>query len=431
MLLNAQWIIPVCPRDELLPDHAIAVDGGRIVEILPRTRAARKYQATTTHSLSEHTLIPGLVNAHTHAAMNLFKGLADDLRLMEWLESHIWPAEQRWVSAEFVRDGTRLAIAEMLRSGTTCFNDMYFFPDEAGKAASQAGMRAVLGLIMIDAPTVWASTTDEYFAKGTDVHDRFRGDPLISTAFAPHAPYTVSNESLERIQVLAEELDIPIHMHVHETENEVAHALRTNGLRPLKRLDQMGVLSHRLAAVHMTQLEQAEIERLAECGAHVVHCPESNLKLASGFCPVVDLLGAGVNVALGTDGAASNNDLDMVGEMRTCAYLAKGVAQAADVVPASQALAMATLGSAKALGLDGQIGSLEAGKAADIVAVDLSAIETQPSYDPLAQIVYACSRQQITDVWIAGQHVLNQRVLTTLDEDALLATARDWQKRLQ
>ena len=430
MLLNARWIIPVRPAGKLLEDHALVVHQGYIVEILPRTDALGRYEPSATHTLDRHVLIPGLVNAHTHAAMNLFKGLADDLPLMEWLQEHIWPAEGRWISAEFVRDGTRLAIAEMLRSATTCFNDMYFFPDEVGKVASDSGIRAVLGLIMMDAPTVWASTPDEYFAKGTDVHDRFRHDPLISTAFAPHAPYTVGDETLMRIAVLAEELDIPVHMHVHETAGEVEEARQRTGLRPLKRLDQLGLLSNRLVAVHMTALEPEEISRVAQCGTHVVHCAESNLKLASGFCRVDELLRAGANVAIGTDGAASNNDLDMIGEMRSAAYLAKGIAQNAAALPASQALELATLGSAKALGLEDQIGSLEAGKAADIAAIDLWNIETQPNFDPVAQIVYAASRHQVTDVWVAGRHVLKDRRLETLDEPALLASALRWQKRL-
>ena len=370
-LLNARWIIPVRPAGELLEDHALVINDGRIVEILPCATAHERYEALTTHTLDNHALIPGLVNTHTHAGMNLFKGMADDRPLMEWLESHIWPAETRWVGAEFVRDGTRLAVAEMLRSATTCFNDMYFFPDEVGKVASEAGIRAVLGLINIDAPTVWANTPDEYFAKGTDVHDRFRHDPLINTAFAPHAPYTVGDATLSRIAVLAEELDIPIHMHIHETLHEVEQAKCDTGMRPLKRLDQLGLLSDRLIAVHMTQLEPEEIMRVAECGAHVVHCAESNLKLASGFCEVDELLRAGVNVAIGTDGAASNNDLDMLGEMRTAAYLAKGVAKNAAALPASLALELATLGGAKALGLEAQTGSLEPGKCADLAAIDL------------------------------------------------------------
>ena len=431
MFLNARWIIPVRPAGKLLDNHTVVVHDGYIVEVTSQAIATTRYRPNQIHTLDHHVLIPGLVNAHTHAAMNLFKGLADDLPLMEWLESHIWPAEGRWISPDFVRDGTRLAIAEMLRSGTTCFNDMYFFPDEVGNAASEAGMRAVVGLITIDAPTIWANSPDEYFAKGLDVHDRFRNDPLITSAFAPHAPYTVGDASLKRISVLAEELDIPIHMHIHETMGEVEEAQRLTGFRPLKRLQQLGLLSHRLIAVHMTALDTDEIQYLSECGAHVVHCAESNLKLASGFCEVDRLLEAGVNVAIGTDGAASNNDLDMLGEIRTAAYLAKGVARRANALPASLALELATLGSAKALGLETVIGSLEPGKAADVAAIDLWNLETQPCFDPTAQIVYAATRNQVTDVWVAGRHLLKERRLETLDETALLANTQQWQGRLK
>jgi 5-methylthioadenosine/S-adenosylhomocysteine deaminase len=429
-LIHARWVIPVEPPGAVLEDHALAIHADRIVDLLPRAEAAQRYRALLTHELPRHAVIPGLVNAHTHAAMTLFRGLADDLPLMQWLNEHIWPAERRWVSDEFVQDGVRLAAAEMLKSGTTCFNDMYFFPEDTGQAAAAAGLRAVVGLIVIDFPTVWARDADEYLAKGIAVHDRFRDEPLVTTAFAPHAPYTVADGPLERIAVLAEELDIPVHMHVHETADEVREGVARHGRRPLARLEDLGLLTPRLVAVHMTQLEEAEIRRVAECGAQVVHCPESNLKLASGFCPVSRLLAAGVPVALGTDGAASNNDLNMLGEMRTAALLGKAQAGDPSAVPAQQALAMATLHGARALGLDGVIGSLVPGKAADLVAIDLGRIETQPLYHPLSQVVYAAGRHQITDVWVAGRHLLKDGVLTTLDETAVLARAREWQRRL-
>ena len=430
-LIHARWIIPVEPHDTVYEHHAVAVHEGRILELLPSAEANNKYRAEVEHRLDAHALIPGLVNAHTHAAMALFRGLADDLPLMEWLQNHIWPAEGRWVSPEFVADGTRLAIAEMLRGGTTCFSDMYFFPDETARVADNAGIRAVVGLIVIDFPTVWAANADEYLHKGIAVHDHFRNNPLITTAFAPHAPYTVSNDPLQRVVTYAEELDIPVHMHVHETQHEVAEAVDNTGLRPLARLEQLGLVSPRLIAVHMTQLEEHEIARLASRGAHVVHCPESNLKLASGFCPVQKLLDAGINVALGTDGAASNNDLDMFGEMRTAALLAKAVASDASAVNAAQALRMATLGGARALGLEDSIGSLEAGKAADITAVRLDSVETQPLYHPVSQLVYAASREQVSDVWVAGRHLLKDRVLTTLDQEAIIKKARGWAEKIQ
>ncbi|HHH39725.1 MAG TPA: TRZ/ATZ family hydrolase, partial [Sedimenticola sp.] len=390
----------------------------------------KRYRPREERALPRHALIPGLVNAHTHAAMSLLRGLADDLPLMTWLNEYIWPAEKQWVSEEFVADGTRLAIAEMVRGGTTCFNDMYFFPDQAGRVAAAAGMRAVVGLILIDFPSAWAENADDYLRRGLEVHDQFRNDALISTAFAPHAPYTVSDPPLERVRVLADELEIPVHMHLHETRDEVKQGLARDGVRPLKRLAELGLLSPALAAVHMTQLQPEEIARFAESGGSVIHCPESNLKLASGFCPVADLLRAGVNVALGTDGAASNNDLDLFSEMRTAALLAKGVAMDASVLPAARALRMATLNGARALGLAGETGSLEPGKAADITAVDLGGLQSQPLYSPLSQLVYATGREQVSDVWVAGRQLLRDRQLLTLDAEEILARAREWRRRI-
>ncbi len=430
-LLHARWIIPVEPANKVLENHSVAIKDGCIEAILPTEKARSKYQASNEIELADHLLIPGLINAHTHAAMNLFRGLANDLPLMDWLNNHIWPAEQKWVDPEFVNDGTRLAIAEMIRGGTTCFNDMYFFPDQTAEVCAAAGMRVVVGLILIDFPTAWASDADEYILKGEQVHDDYRHTPLVNTAFAPHAPYTVSDEPLQRITVLSEELDIPIHMHVHETETEVTDAVEKNGLRPLARLAELGVLSPRLLAVHMTQLQDEEIAQLATQGVSVVHCPESNLKLASGFCPVAKLIKAGVNVCIGTDGAASNNDLDMLGEMRTAALLAKAVAKDCTSLDAHTTLRMATLNAARALGLDNSIGSLKKGKQADIVALNLQQLETQPLYDVAAQLVYAGNRQQVTDVWIAGNQLLKGRQLTTLEYPSLLDKAKNWQQKIQ
>ncbi|MGA7801091.1 MAG: TRZ/ATZ family hydrolase [Gammaproteobacteria bacterium] len=430
-LLHARWIVPVEPDGVVLEHHSLAVHEGRILELLPTERARSTYRGATTVDLGAHILIPGLVNAHTHAAMSLLRGLADDLHLMEWLTDHIWPAESRWVNEEFVHDGTQLAIAEMLRGGTTCFNDMYFFPEVTARAAAACGMRATVGLIVIDFPTAWASNADEYIAKGLEVHDQYRNDPLIGTAFAPHAPYTVSDQPLERLRVLADELDVPIHMHVHETAFEVDQAVRDGGVRPLERLHGLGLVSPALLAVHMTQLTDSEIDRLATAGGRVVHCPESNLKLASGFCPVQRLDAAGVTVAIGTDGAASNNDLDMFGEMRTAALLAKAVCGDASAVPAHRMLRMATLHGAMALGRGDQIGSLEPGKWADMVAVRMDEVETQPVYNPVSQLVYATGRDKVTDVWVAGRHLLKERQLTTLDPAEITARARQWGRHIR
>lgn len=430
-LICGRWIIPVDPDGAVYENYSIAVANRKILELLPTADAMLKYQAAEVRQLDRHALIPGLINSHTHAAMTLFRGIADDLPLMEWLNEHIWPAEQKWISNEFVEDGSRLAIAEMLRGGTTCFNDMYFYPDHTAEIAMEAGIRAVIGLIMLDFPTAWARDPEEYLEKGEHVHDRFKHSPLIRTAFAPHAPYTVSDSPLQRIGTIAEELDVQIHMHVHETESEVRQSVEQHGKRPLQRLNELGLVSNRLVAVHMTQLNADEIELAAKFGVNIIHCPESNLKLASGYCPVAELLKSGINLATGTDGAASNNDLDMVGEMRTTGLLAKAIAGDPSAVPAHTALQMATLNGARALGIDSFTGSLTPGKEADIVAIDLDVLETQPLYDPVSQIVYSSSRNQVTDVWIGGKQVLENRELLTINEEQVRQKAKHWQEKLK
>ncbi|MGR9116526.1 MAG: TRZ/ATZ family hydrolase [Gammaproteobacteria bacterium] len=430
ILIHARWIIPVEPESVTYEHHTLVIDDGKIVDLLPTAAASRKYQANTVENLEQHALIPGLINSHTHAAMTLLRGIADDLHLMDWLQNHIWPLEQKWVGEAFVRDGVDLAIAEMIRGGTTCFNDMYFFPEITAHQAIHHGIRAGIGLILIDFASAWADNSDHYIEKGLELHDQLRHESLISTVFAPHAPYTVSDAPLKKIRTFADELEIPIHMHVHETRHEVEQEQAKFGKRPIQRLHELGLVDPSFLAVHMTQLNEAEIELFADAGAHIVHCPESNLKLASGFCPVAQCLDAGINVALGTDGAASNNDLDILGEMRTAALLGKTVAGDASAVPAMTALKMATINGAKALGLDHEIGSLSIGKAADVVAIDLGQIETQPLYCPLSQIVYAAGRQQVTDVWVAGKRLLKQRQLTTLDVADLTFKLKEWQQRL-
>ncbi len=431
-LIHASRIIPVEPDPmQVLENHSLAISDGRIKAILPETEARQNWQAKNIVELPTHAVIPGLINTHTHAAMSLLRGLADDLPLMEWLEKHIWPAEQKWVNEQFVHDGTQLAIAEMLRSGTTCFNDMYFFPETTARVAAAAGMRTTVGLILLDFPTAYADSAEHYLTRGLALHDEHKHHPLIQTAFAPHAPYTVSDEPLQRVRVLADELDIPIHIHLHETQTEIERSIAQFGVRPLQRLKQLGLSAPGLLAVHMTQLEASEIHQLAEDGVQVVHCPESNLKLASGFCPAQQLLDAGVNVALGTDGTASNNDLDMLGEMRTAALLAKAVHQDASALPAQQALRMATINGARALGIADQTGSIENGKWADLCAIDLNTLETSPNYETVSLIVYAASRSQISDVWVAGQQLLKNRELTTLDKDEILDKSRQWQTRIQ
>ena len=409
---------------------ALAVDQGRVKALLPRTEAEARFAPDALHERPDHVLMPGLVNAHCHAGMSLFRGYADDLPLNRWLTERIWPAEAKWVNPEMVRDGTRLAIAEMLKSGTTCFSDMYYFPDVVAETALEAGMRAAVGMIAIEFPTVWASGPDEYISKGLAVRDRFKGNPLISTTFAPHAPYTTSDATLARIRQLADELEVPIHTHLHETAAEVAEAVTATGQRPLARLDALGLLTPSLIGVHATQLLQTEIEALARAGASIVHCPRSNLKLASGVCPVAALLAAGVNVALGTDGAASNNRMDLWAELDAAALLGKWAAADATAVPAGAALRMATINGARALGLDHEIGSLSAGKSADVICVAMTDLALQPVLDPLSQLVYSASREHVTDVWVAGEHLIVNGEHARMDAAAISASAARWGQRL-
>jgi 5-methylthioadenosine/S-adenosylhomocysteine deaminase len=430
LLIEARWVVPVEPHNVVLEEHAVAIDADRIVAILPIAEARQTYAPRERVELGEHVLIPGLINTHTHNPMTLMRGLADDLPLMVWLQQHIWPVEAKVIGPEFVRDGVELSVAEMIRGGTTCANENYFFPDAIGATYHKLGFRAVVGLPVIDFPTAWARTQDEYFERAAETHDQFRHDPLVRTAFAPHAPYTVSDESFERIRVLADQLDIPVHLHLHETAHEVEEERKKSGLRPFQRLQKLGLINDRLIAVHMTQLTDGEIAACAEAGVSVVHCPESNLKLASGFCPAEKLRKAGVNLAIGTDGCASNNDLDMFGEMRTAALLAKAVAEDAAAFDAGYALRAATIHAAKALGLESSIGSIEIGKQADLAAVRLSDIETQPLFHVISQLVYATGRHQVSDVWIAGKRKLAARELVDMDVADMLARTHAWRERI-
>jgi 5-methylthioadenosine/S-adenosylhomocysteine deaminase len=430
LLIEAGWVVPVEPHGAALENHAVAVDDGRIVALLPISEARSRYAARETVSRPQAALLPGLVNVHTHNPMTLMRGLADDLPLMAWLKEHIWPAEAAVMGREFVSCGVELAVVEMLRGGTTTCNENYFFPDAAAATYRRMGFRACVGLPVIDFPTAWARSDDEYFDKALELHDALRGDALIGTAFVPHAPYTVKDASFERIRLLADQLGLIVHCHVHETAQEVEDSIKQYGQRPLARLQRLGLVNAQLLAIHMTQLTPAEIELCAAQGVSIGHCPESNLKLASGFCQVEALRKAGANLALGTDGCASNNDLDMFGEMRTAALLAKGVAMDAAALDAPSALRMATLGSARAMGLEDQIGSIEPGKAADLILIDLSQPESQPFYGVISQLVYAGARQQVSDVWVNGTRRLKDRELVDVDLPALLAHVGEWRARI-
>ena len=428
-ILTPRWLVPVEPRAIVLEGHSVVVDSGRIVAVVPTAQARQQFPQAIEQSLPNHVLIPGLINLHTHAAMTLMRGLADDTPLMTWLNDHIWPAEAKHLSEDYVFDGTELATAEMIRSGTTCFADMYFYHDVAARAARKAGLRAALGGAIIEFPTPYAGDAEAYIAKCLAPREEFANDTHLKLMLAPHAPYTVSDKTFGRILTIAQEADFPVMMHIHETADELAQGERDHGCRPIERLERLGFLGPNLIAVHCVHLNAHEIELFKLRGVHVAHCPASNLKLASGIAPIKALLDAGVNVGVGTDGAASNNRLDMLAETRLAALLQKGVSGDAAALPVHQALEMATLSAATALGWENEIGSIVAGKAADLVAVDLSSVETQPVYDPVSHLFHAASREHVTHVWVSGELLLDNRVLTKLDMDELKGKAALWQQR--
>jgi 5-methylthioadenosine/S-adenosylhomocysteine deaminase len=428
--LDAGWIIPIEPAGALR-DHSLIVDAGRIAAIVPAVEADLRFAAHERVALPHHALLPGLVNAHTHAAMSLFRGIADDVPLQVWLEQYIWPREGRFVGPDFVYDGARLAAAEMLRGGVTCCNDMYFFPDASARAFLELGLRAMLGLPVLDFPTPYAADPDGYLQRGLAVRDALKHEATLAFSLAPHAPYTVGDETWEKIVVYARQLDLPIQTHLAETAGEVEQSRDKHGLTPLRRLHDLGATGPGFIAIHGVHVSNDDIALLATQGCHVVHCPVSNMKLGAGIAPVAALLARGVNVALGTDGAASNNRLDVLGEMRIAALLAKVATGDPSALSAPQALCAATLSGARALGLDREIGSLVAGKQADVIAVDLSALDAIPCYDPISHLVHAVGREAVTDVWVAGRRVVSGRALTTADEASIVARARLWQERLQ
>lgn len=430
-LIHAKWIITCENGQAILEDHALAIDNKKIIAILPSHDAKKNYAAKEESHYNSHAILPGLINCHTHVSMNLFRGLADDLELMDWLNNHIWPAEGKWVDEAFVFDASKLAMAEMIRSGTTCFNDMYFFPEATARAAEIAGMRAHIGMTIIDVPTAFAKTTEEYFEKAKEFYEQYKHHDLIIPTFAPHSTYTVSLDHLRQVNELARDYQLKINIHLQEAPSEMEQSLALHHERPLNRLKEIDMLSSQLIAIHMTQLNDNDIELVQEKKVNIVHCPESNMKLACGAAPIEALTKKGVNVALGTDGAASNNDLDMFGEMRSAAFLAKLATFDPKALPAEKTLELATINGAKALGIDGVTGSLAVGKSADFIAIDFDSLETQPLYHPVSQLVYATPRNQVTDVWVAGKQLLKNRQLLTLDEKELLANAKNWRKKIK
>ncbi|QLH43142.1 MAG: TRZ/ATZ family hydrolase [Coxiellaceae bacterium] len=432
-LICPRWLIPVEPHNIYYENYALAIDEGKILAVLPQTEALQQFQANNTIELPNQVLLPGLINAHTHSPMTLFRGLADDLALMEWLNNHIWPAEKQLMNNDFIRDGTELAILEMLKGGTTCINENYFFGEVIADTVQKAKMRALIGITVLEFATPWANTISEYLDKANRlIKSHYKNPhPLVKFAIAPQGPYTVGDAALLKIKAMAEENDLYIHMHMHETAIEITQSMEQFGMRPLQRIHKLGLLSPKFQNIHMTQVNAEDIAILQATGAQVVHCPESNLKLASGICPTQQLLDAGVNIAIGTDGAASNNDLDMLGELRTAALISKVDSNNPTAVPAPIALRMATLNGAKAMGLDQQIGSLEVGKFADVIAIDLSSAATRPIYNPISQIVYAANRDHVTNVWIAGEHIVQAGKVTTLNETNVLTKADAWARQIK
>lgn len=434
LCIQPQWLITLdasgAHTQPWLEQHDVWVDQGRICAITQRGQS-HHYTAKHTQMLDEHILLPGYINAHGHAAMSLFRGMADDLPLMRWLNEHIWPAESLWVNPQFVRDGTELAMAEMIQSGTTTFADMYFFPETATDAAEQAGMRCVSFSPVLDFPTAYATSPDEYFEKALALYKSKQNSELITIGLGPHAPYTVSDELFSNVATLCKQYNMPVQTHLHETNDEIAQSLDKYGKRPTERLEALALFNHHVSCAHCVHVDQNDIDILARHHTSVVHCPQSNLKLASGFCPTHTLQTAGVNVAIGTDGAASNNDLNLQSEMQTAALLAKAVAGNAEAMPAYQALQSATLGGARALGLADVTGSIQVGKWADLQAVKISGIAQTPMYDPISHVVYTNSSQQTEHVWIGGKHVLREGQLTTLNEQDIQQRAMQWAKRIR
>ncbi len=429
LAIAAAWVLPIEPAG-VLADHVVLIDAGRIVAVVPDAVAARDYLPRERIAFDRHLLMPGLVNAHTHTAMSLMRGIADDVPLATWLEQHIWPREAKYMAPEFVHDGVLLGAAEMLRGGITCCSDMYFYPDTAARAYQAAGMRAVLGLPVLDFPTPYASDADGYLQAGLAARDAFKHAPRLTFMLAPHAPYTVSDATFEKIVTYARQIDLPIQTHLQETRRELDEAIAATGYSPLARLDRLGVTGPGFVAIHAVHLAPGDIELLAIQHCHVVHCPTSNLKLASGIAPVTELIARGVNVGLGTDGAASNNRLDLFAETRLAALLAKVASGDAAALPAETALRMATLGGACALSLDDVIGSLKPGKEADLIAVDLGELDDAPLYDPASHLVHVVGRERVTDVWVGGERIVRERGLVHIDESALAARVRLWQRKL-
>jgi len=425
----ARWILPMDPPDAVLEHQAVVIRSGRIVAVCPEGELSG-WDVGEVVRCPRHALIPGLVNAHTHAAMALLRNAAGGLPLDDWLRHRIWPLEARLVDERFVEDGTALAIAEMLLGGITCFADMYYHPDVAARVAARLGMRACIGLPVLEAPSAWAQDLSGYLERGLQLRDAYRDDPLIGTLFVLHTPISTSDATLAHVKTLADQLQAPVMTHLLESATDRAREERRHGRGPLERLAAAGLVNDLLIAVHCVQLNTDEVAQIAEAGASVVHCPASNLKLAAGIAPVHQLRSAGARVALGTDGPASNDALDLLGEARLAALLAAGTTGDAGALTPAEALHMATLAGAQALGLGDVTGSITPGKWADLAALRLDGPGVQPLHDVAGAIVHSAGRAAVSDTWVAGRRLVADGCLLRASEDELATRAAAWRPRV-
>jgi 5-methylthioadenosine/S-adenosylhomocysteine deaminase len=426
LLINAAWVVPVAPNNIALTNHSVAITGNQIVELGPTAQLQQAYQAQEVLDLDHHIVMPGLINAHGHAAMSLLRGAGEDKPLEVWLNQTIWPMEARLMNPDYVRLGTELSITEMLRSGTTTFSDMYFYPEVVAKVCVEQGIRAQLAFPLIEFANPWSTDVPNALHKGLELFHALRHEDLVNVALGPHAAYSLGAEDMERVGMYAAELDIMVQIHLHETAEEVRQAVAQTGQTWIQRLYELGLLGPNLQAVHMTQLSEEEIALIAETGTHVVHCPTSNLKLASGYCPVAKLQEAGICVAIGTDGAASNNRLDMFDETRMAALLAKHEQHNAAAGKAEDAVRMATLDGAKALGIDHLTGSIEAGKAADLISINIHSLGIMPMYNPFAALVHGHTGHAVDHVIVNGQTLVKNSQFTRMNVTDLVQRVHAW-----
>ena len=431
IIISASWIFTANSEDQLLYDYSVVIKDNKIIDLVHQSKVFSEYEADEIYQLTDHILIPGLINTHTHASMSLFKGFADDLSLQDWLNNYIWPAEKKFVNSSFVRDGSILALSEMIKAGVTTFNDMYFYPDATAEASIELGVRSNIGLVVLDFPTNYASDPEDYLSKGFEFRDRWRNEDLITTSIAPHAPYSVSDEAFALINTYSEELGINIHLHLHETQREIDDSINRYGITPVQRLNNLGIINPSLIAAHCVYLNEQDIALLAKNKVSIVHNPSSNMKLGSGIADVAKMLKQNLNVSLGTDSSASNNRLDIMEEMRLASLLLKGTTKSPELLPATQAIKMATINGAKALGLESMIGSIEKNKIADLVAIDLNSIENQPIYNPLSTLVYSSTKSDVSYVWIDGKVKLKEKKLVNVDEEKIMQMAKIWQIKIK